>query len=179
MACRPRQVSIEAFAFERIGDELLVSDCERSRFHALNEPARRLWEACDGTRSVAELATVVYGNATPESVAVVRDAVRALAESELIEGCAARSFDRRTAIRLIGGSALALPMIASISFPTPASALTCTPGVTGWIGDYVGCAASGSASCLSCCCCASGPDTGGFCHPDPAACNGSSTHKCW
>src|SRR5947209_450311 len=46
----------EGVLVEALDDELLVFDSERQCAHSLNACAARVWEACDGSRSVGELA---------------------------------------------------------------------------------------------------------------------------
>lgn len=108
---------------EPVDDELLVFGSERQVAHSLNQVAAAVWRACDGSRSVGEIA---------QSCGLEREAVELalveLANIDLLVGepPAATSVSRRQLLRratVVGAAAgFALPVIRSITAPTPAMA---------------------------------------------------------
>jgi hypothetical protein len=112
----------------RLGDETVVYDVERHRAHSLSPLVARIWRACDGRRSLEQIAEAVArgkDEAGPDAVAL---ALLRLRRARLLEGraVAAATLGRRreTLRRLAGLSALALVTIAT---PTPLQAASCTP----------------------------------------------------
>jgi hypothetical protein len=118
---------------ERLDDELLVFDTAAERAHSLNPTATRVFEACDGTASVAEIAA-----ALELEVAVIEMSLDTLAKNGLLRGPtpvlvlgrSRRELLRRAAVA--GGAAsVALPIIRSIAVPTMAMAsVICAPSRT-------------------------------------------------
>lgn len=121
-------------------DELLVYDTDSARAHCLNETAAAVWRACDGTRTVAEIAATL-GAANDRDPAqgegVVWLALEQLEENGLMAsavGWAPSGASRRELLRKVGlAAAVALPVVASLALPNAAHAgsgsCTCTmPG---------------------------------------------------
>jgi Coenzyme PQQ synthesis protein D (PqqD) len=106
---------------DSIGDELLVYDTRNSRAHSLNNVGAAVWQACDGTRTLEEIAE--FTGVDPAAVELALDN---LADIELISGHERIGISRRTALRRItvgaAGLAIALPVIRSITAPTAAMA---------------------------------------------------------
>jgi hypothetical protein len=142
----------DGLVIETIGDELLVYDTETSRAHSLNASAAAVFEACDGTRSAEQIGQ--EGGLDADAVGL---ALADLAKSGLLEGYVEPSerVSRRTVIRRLAvagaGIGVAVPVIRSITAPTPAMAITathkgnagqhCTPASAGG-GASAGCAPS-------------------------------------
>lgn len=147
-AARP----LEAFGFERVGDNVVLFDSEANRYHTTNAVAFDIWRRCNGTESIANLAKTL--DMQPE---VVVAAVEQLGEAGLLmapESQFESTLHRRrvmklAAVGLLG--ALALPVVQSISVPDTVSAAT---GVT--CPDGRKCPAS------KCCCCHPTGQGGGF-----------------
>ena len=144
---RPRARS-EGLVVEQLDDETLVYDTDRHKAHCLNGPSATIWRACDGTRTEAELTSILAKSYPGSDADATAYALRQLAERRLLEPpaepLAPRGVTRRELVRkaAIGGLALGLsvPVIKSIVAPTPAHAFSCVP--TGG-----GC--SSSAQCCS------------------------------
>ena len=105
-------------------DEVVVYDCERHHAHTLNRVAALVWKACDGERTVADIARVVGDErGSPVDERVVWLAVQNLSEKHLLIGALSRrwapTLTRRELVQL--GGIAALPVIASVVVP-PASA---------------------------------------------------------
>lgn len=126
--CR-REVGV---LFEAVDDELLIFDSEVQRAHSLNSCAARVWRACDGSRSVSELAVECEVDEATALLALerLRD-VNLLEQTEIeiqLPGRSAESdgVSRRVMLRqsvLAGaGVGLAIPVIRSIAAPSIAMA---------------------------------------------------------
>lgn len=134
-----------------IDGELLIYDCVRDKAHCLNETAAAIWKHCDGKTSPGEIAeslTKEKNGATGEAVIAVGESIVWLGLDELRRkhllketsnwpliasgfqsGNGKSMLSRREAIRRIGlGAAIALPVVATITAPTPAQAGTCRGG---------------------------------------------------
>ena len=110
---------------EQLADEVLVYDLERDRAHCLNLAAARVWEKCDGRRSVTEIAAEV-GNEE-----VVWLAVEQLSRARLLEEKIKRpttALSRRDVIKKIAvAAAIGVPVVTSIVAPTASHAANCRP----------------------------------------------------
>ena len=72
---------------EELVDELLIYDVERNEVHCLNGPAVRVWQLCDGERTVPEIARDLNSDMDPEAVeSLVWSALDQFAEKHLLEG---------------------------------------------------------------------------------------------
>ncbi len=114
-----------------VPEEVLVYDTDTNKAHCLNKTAAMIWQSCDGTRSVSDIAKYV-GSETGEDVTddLVWLAIDQLNESDLLEKQVATDFkglSRRDVIKKIGlTSMVALPVIASlIAPPTAMAAASC------------------------------------------------------
>jgi hypothetical protein len=130
----------------KLGDETVVYDVERHRAHSLSPLVARIWRACDGHRSLEEIAeAAARGEEEPGPDAVALALLR-LRRARLLEGrsVSAATLGRRreTLRRLAGLSALALVTIAT---PTPLHAASCTPSTI--------CTSLPSKSCTGLPCC--------------------------
>jgi Coenzyme PQQ synthesis protein D (PqqD) len=71
-----------------LGDELLLYVAEGARAHALNVSARAIWSLCDGSRTVAEIASVLaddVGRPAEELRPDVASAIERFEELGLVE----------------------------------------------------------------------------------------------
>lgn len=145
---------------QELNGEVLIYDLRDHRAFCLNETSSLVWTACDGNTPVNQIGKRIG------SEDVVWLALDQLKEERLLEnGVDAdgpfAGISRRDVIRKIGlGTAIALPVVASIVAPTAASAQSCLPNNT---------TCTASAQCCSNCCRAVG---GGVneCKPGGGAC---------
>lgn len=114
---------------QSVGDELVIYDQTRHRVHRLNKTAAAIWNGCDGKTTVANLATLLPSE-LETSEDVVWMALDKLGKARLLESNVEQPSEvadpaRRTWMRRMafaGGAALLLPVVASMSAPTPAMA---------------------------------------------------------
>lgn len=114
---------------EEVGEGLVIYDQERDRAHSLNRTAAAVWRRCDGRTGVRELAAALSLELRTD---VGEDVVRlALARLDgarlLLDGlpAASRRVTRRELLRrvgLAGAAAAMLPVVASVTAPTPLAA---------------------------------------------------------
>ena len=116
----------ENLIVKEVDGETLVYDVANDKAHCLNQTAARIWQYCDGNRSIAEIAELMStpGN-TPVADAVVLLALDQLQKFALLETKHEPVFqlggmNRRELARRVGLGALALPLILSIVSPTAA-----------------------------------------------------------
>jgi len=139
---------------QELNGEILIYDLRDNRAMCLNEMSSAVWQACDGSNSVADIAKKV-GNED-----IVWLALAQLKEEKLIDAVPALSekFDgqssRREAVRKIAlGSMLALPVIATLVAPPPAAAQSVSCAVVACTkasqcsGQPVGCRKCGGTRC--------------------------------
>ncbi|MEZ5139257.1 MAG: PqqD family protein [Acidimicrobiales bacterium] len=125
----------DGLTVETIDNEVLVFDEVAQRMHCLNRAAALVWECCDGTTPVAEIADKLgsdLGAAADEEV--VHFALRQLAEQDLLEDAAAPPSDggvtRRQLLARLGVAAVVMPVVTSIVAPSPAAAASGPGGLT-------------------------------------------------
>lgn len=119
---------------QEVPDEVLVYDLDANKAHCLNQTAALIWKACDGSRSVTDIAKYVElmadGNISDEFVWLAIDQLNEnhLLENEIHSGFSGIS--RRDVIKKIGLSTMvAIPIIASLAAPSSAlAALSCLCG---------------------------------------------------
>jgi hypothetical protein len=150
---------------EQIGNDVVTLDEERLQYHTMHEQVFQVLRASDGTRSVEEIAALVFGAPHEARVQLTSQALLDLMDAELIvedRDARARFFSRRAfgkaaAALLVGGAGL--PLVKSITAPDAASAATrCGSGAyMAACDNYAG------NDCLSCCCCGLGMT--GLCRP--------------
>ena len=112
--------------------ECLVLDTKTNKAHCLNQTASRIWELCDGERSVADIVHALSdGSEPPVDETVIWMGLKQLRKARLLSREPSTpdeptSMSRREAVRKIGiAAALALPVVSSILVPTPAQAASC------------------------------------------------------
>ena len=109
---------------QTLGEEILVYDRVSHRAHSLNRTAALVFEKLDGKNDVASIARHV-GKALgqPAKTALVDAAVSELAAADLLQ--AGFEPGRRSVLK---GLAIGLlPVVASITVPSAASAQSCAP----------------------------------------------------
>jgi len=117
---------------EELGSELLIYDERRDVACRLNRTAALVWRHADGERTVDDLVEVLreeIGDLADEDLVMV--SLDQLSENGLLESgyepqeIFASSVNRRRFIRragVVGGAALALPVVTSIVAPSSAAA---------------------------------------------------------
>jgi hypothetical protein len=130
-----------------LDDETLVYDTERDEAHCLNQTAALVWEQCDGKTTALEAANALKRkldmSVDPDLVWL---AVKQLDRFHLVESNGqSPSVSRRDLVLKYAPAALALPVIMSISAPTPATAGSCG-------GQGAPCGGSNPPCCAGCSC---------------------------
>jgi len=146
----------EGLVVRDLPDETIVYDRKRHQAHCLNRMAALVFRHADGTRSAAEIATLLAEGTPREREAVVALALEQLSQACLLDGPApVPATARRAVLRHVGlGAALLVPAIASVIAPTPAEAATCVTSCVGQPnGTPCNCFAPdvpcGSATCVA------------------------------
>lgn len=125
----------EGLVIQEMPEEVLVYDLETNKAHCLNETAAFVWKACDGSKSVGEIAKL-FGSESGKAVSedLVWLAIDQLNESNLLAKELKADFrgqSRRDVIKKIGLAAVvALPIVSSLVAPSAALAVACTAGTT-------------------------------------------------
>lgn len=136
-------------------DETLVYDLQRHKAHCLNRTAALVWRACDGQTSIANLAARIQLElGEPVTEDVVWLALDRLGQAHLLQervsppallmGMSRREFLRKAAV----ASAVALPVVASLTAPRAAQAASCNAST----GRNLGCQCDTNAQCAPNCC---------------------------
>jgi hypothetical protein len=111
---------------EELPEELLLFDRARNRAHCLNRAAGVVWRACDGHRTVPQIAAVTSAElGEPIGDEVVEVALAQLAEARLVEDGGGPRVDRQR--RKMIRNLLIAPAVLTVLAPTAARAATCTP----------------------------------------------------
>lgn len=155
---------LEDIVVQEIDGEVLIYDLKTDKAFCLNRTSAVVWQACDGSRTIAEINDVVgkHLNANVNED-VIWLALEQLSKEKLVdtEVRPQASISRREVLSRIGmGSAIALPIIAHVIAPPAAAAQTCIPNNS---------VCTQSAQCCSRCC----KDVGGGineCKPGGGAC---------
>jgi len=113
-----------------VGEELLLYDQQRQRLYCLHPAAAQLWQACDGRRTLEELAALVAGEPGGDSRTICDAALARLDYHGLLErseswSCASSRRVRRRLLQRVGSTILASTAVSTIAAPTPAMAATC------------------------------------------------------
>jgi hypothetical protein len=119
---------------QEMPDEVLVYDLDTNKAHCLNQSAARVWRACDGDTSIADIVRQFDGKVTEDFIWLAIDQLgeKGLLQNEMAPRFAGQS--RRQVLKTIGlASVVALPVIASLVAPSSALASTtcqCTTNAT-------------------------------------------------
>jgi len=122
----PRALT-EDFVIRELDDETLVYDTGRDKAHCLNRTAAMVWSQCDGKTTASQAAHSLQGKLHMSvDTDLVWLAVKQLERFHLVEGSAkGPSVSRRALVLKYAPAALALPVIMSITAPTPAGTSSC------------------------------------------------------
>ena len=131
---QPPRLRADGLIIQQLPDEILVYDKATDQAHCLNQTAGLVWRACDGQGMPEEIARKL----TRQLGAVVSEelVLLALAELEKIDLLEHEPMaplfvrlSRRQMVRALGLAVVAVPVVTTITAPTPAQAATCTaPG---------------------------------------------------
>ena len=153
-----------------LGDELLVYDLRRDALHYLKPPAASVWRACDGRRSIRDVA-VALGEA-PETVEAI---LVQLADALLLDDSTMPKRGPRASRRaLLRGAGIGV-VVTSITAPSAAAQVssTCVP-YSNCTQDFWG---------QTCCdfdgICALHTDSGTYHCFDPRFCDDDLPFICW
>ena len=131
---RPPKQRSERIVIRPLGDDVLVYDTEQHRAHSLTGGAAAVFSACDGRRSIDEIADAASDRlGEPLSPAQVGEVLTQLDELSLLE--TQTGYSRREIVRhaglVGGGAAIGSAAISTIVVPTPAHAQTGPQGPQG------------------------------------------------
>lgn len=128
-ATRLPQSRTENLVIRELDDETLVYDMDRNEAHCLNRTVALVWNQCDGKTTATQAARVLTRSLDVHvDVDLVWLAVRQLQRFHLVDVSGkSPSVSRRDLVLKYAPLALALPVILSISAPTPAGVASCTP----------------------------------------------------
>jgi Coenzyme PQQ synthesis protein D (PqqD) len=143
----PRALTKE-FVIRELDDETLVYDTGRDKAHCLNRTAAMVWNQCDGKKTAKQaLQSLNSAFSVPIDEDVIWLAVKQLERFHLVEAPQkSPSVSRRELVLKYAPAALALPVIMSITAPTPAQATTCG-------GQGASCGNQGDPPCCPGCGC--------------------------
>ena len=82
----PQRVIGDHFIVEQLMNEVMIYDQKRNKAFCLNHKAAFVWQHCDGTTTIDELATLLRQvSAEPVDTAVIQFALETLAADGLLE----------------------------------------------------------------------------------------------
>jgi hypothetical protein len=172
------EARIEGLVLQEAETDLLVYDLITHRACCLNSTAAIIWKACDGTRTISDIATEIDARSDePFSEDVVSLGIEQLSRNRLLKGgssnnLVSRRVSRREVVKRLGlASSVALPVVASLLAPRAVHANSacitggmCTCTTTGMVGDI--CDTSVPCADLNCrCSWANNGNTMGTCVP--------------
>ena len=134
----------EGLVIQEMPDEILVYDMETNQAHCLNQTAASVWKSCDGVNSVADITKKLekeFKTVIPEDFVWL--AIDQLSKDKLLEQeieTKISGLSRREVIKRIGFASLAaLPVVAMLSFPQSALAVTCPNSICSNTAGSGGC----------------------------------------
>ena len=121
----------QGMVIKEVDNEVLIYDLERDKAHCLNPSAAAIWRRCDGQTNMSALAGALANEtSTTSDEDFIWLGLQDLHRNGLLEDGVwpdeipmNKSITRREAVRRIGlGAAIALPIVISITAPTPVQA---------------------------------------------------------
>ncbi len=119
----------------RLNGEIVITDLVNADAHLLNRSAALVWQACDGNRSVSQIAAHVSSQlGSPVDEKFVWYTLEQLSTKNLLEQPAAlparaKGLTRRDMLRAgLVGAAVVLPVIVTMTAPKPTHAQSCLAG---------------------------------------------------
>ena len=124
--------------------EVLVYDENNHKAHCLSETAALVWKFCDGRTTIPKMTRLLEKEMSvvvPEQMVWL--AIKQLEGSRLLDMSVTQQtwipqISRRAVLRTIGITAVALPLITTITNPTAAAAASCVPLGQPCVGAGVG-----------------------------------------
>jgi hypothetical protein len=114
----------EDLVVQEMDGEILIYDLRENKAFCLNEAAAQVWLACDGNKTIAEIAKQV-GNEDAMWLALTDLKKQKLIDLNTSSPSRIEGMSRRQVIGRIGvGSMLAIPVIASLVAPVSAQAVS-------------------------------------------------------
>jgi hypothetical protein len=115
---------------DHVLDETIVYDLRLHKAHRMNSTAAAIWRRCDGKTTMAEIAASLPELGLPADAELVRYALTRLEQAHLLDEAVTPlpgepSVSRREMLSKLtrgGVVALLLPVVTSITAPTPAMA---------------------------------------------------------
>jgi hypothetical protein len=146
----------ENIVVQEFGNEILIYDLLINKAFSLNETSALVWQACDGNKTVSEIAMQISRQLkSPVSEDFVWLALEQLEKENLIKNDAEirapfEGLSRREVIRKVGlGALVTLPVISSLIAPTAVNAQS---GCAASSGKPNGCTCTSAGQCASNCC---------------------------
>jgi hypothetical protein len=133
----------QGLVVQEMPDEVLIYDLDTNKAHCLNQTAAFVWKSCDGKNTVKTITGLMQKEfAQKVDEDMVWLAIDQLSKESLLEAAVKTELSglsRREVIKRIGyGAAIALPVVAMLSFPTQALAATCPASQCGTQGTACG-----------------------------------------
>lgn len=134
------------------GTELLIYDLERHRAISLNQTAHQVFNSCDGTRTVEEIADIL--KMPEEMILLALDRLETYNLLKVDEPLAIFTpITRRESIRRIGLACVgAFPFVTGIVAPMAANAASCVYTNPPCNGSGTFCSLGAHTDCCSCNC---------------------------
>jgi len=151
---------------QEVNGEVLIYDLSADKAFCLNETSALIWAACDGTRNVSEIGEYASSKLNaPANDDLIWLALDQLNREKLLTNAPAElekfsGVSRREMIKKVGlGTAIALPIVASLIAPTAAMAQSASCAAP--TNRPSGCPCTFSAQCAnnSCNCAGTSPGT--------------------
>jgi hypothetical protein len=129
----------EGLVVQEMPDEVLVYDLDDNKAFCLNSTAASIWKSCDGRKTVAEIAAgLTEGRDQDSKENIVWLALDQLKDKKLIASELTSRFEgqtRREVLKKVGlATAIALPVVAMLSFPGTVLAAACSSSTCGTQG---------------------------------------------
>ncbi len=96
--------------------EMVVFDAQNNQVHALSPLSRRVWQLCDGMRSIREIAIAAILPLETVELALAQLSERDLLAERLPSAPTAKT-NRRRSLAVAAAAAVAVPMILSVTAP--------------------------------------------------------------
>lgn len=126
----------DGLVIQEMPDEVLVYDLNTNKAHCLNQTAAFVWKYCDGKNTIEDIGSLMEKElGMPVNADMVWLAVDLLNKESLLEEGLKPKFEglsRREVIKKVGlAAAVALPVVAMLSFPQVALGVSCPSSVCG------------------------------------------------
>ncbi|MDQ6785929.1 MAG: PqqD family protein [Acidobacteriota bacterium] len=155
----------ENLVVQELHGEVLIYDLAENKAFCLNETSALVWQMCDGKKNVTEINEILSKKLnSPANEDLVWLALDQLKKEKLIETKEDFQIDfnglsRREVIKKVGlASVIALPLVASLVAPTPASAQSGAPACNTAVASQVAVGGNCPTNCAGATCGAGQPN---------------------